>query len=390
MARTARHVCFVITSFVHYSRNLLILRELRKRKDVKLSILVGGSALINKYTSSYGSTLELLARDGFKRVHPAHFTLEGDSVAVKTKTAGLGIIECASAFGMLRPDLVMVRGDRFEVLSAVVAAAYMGIPVAHIEAGDTSGTIDESVRHAITKLSQVHFTTHQDATRRVRAMGEDPAFVFEVGSPDAEVATALARRPPRRFDINHTGSGAEVDLTQPYVMVRFHPVWSETQEQMKLQTQLLLEAVHRQGLQALWFWPNDDSGAEAIAHTLRIFNDRVPDHRIRFLRDLPPAMFISLLALARCLIGNSSAGVKECSVLGIPVVDVGGRQGARKRATNVTVVPATARALRLAITRQARAPHYPRSDLSTRRGTARTIARIAATVPLYTQKSFHD
>ena len=390
MPRTPRRICFVITSFVHYSRNLLVLRELRKRKDVQLSILVGGSALISKYTSSFGSTLELLARDGFENIHAAHFTLEGDGRAAKSKSAGLGVIECTSAFASLEPDLVMVRGDRFEVLAAVVAAAYMNIPIAHIEAGDTSGTIDESVRHAITKLSQLHFATHADAARRVRAMGENPAYVFDVGSPDAEIAAVLRKARPGGFDINATGSGATLDLGNPYVLVRFHPVWGEAPGDMASQTKLLLEAVRNTGLQAVWFWPNDDTGAEAISHTLRAFNDQTPGHRIRFMRDLPPAMFISLLAHARCLVGNSSAGVKECSVLGIPVVDVGSRQGARKRAGNVMIVAPERRALQAAIARQSQAPRFPRSSLYTRAGTARRIARIAATTRLYTQKTFHD
>ncbi|HET9602976.1 MAG TPA: UDP-N-acetylglucosamine 2-epimerase [Gemmatimonadales bacterium] len=390
MPRTPRRICFVITSFVHYSRNLLVLRELRKRKDVHLSILVGGSALIGKYTSSFGSTLELLTREGFENLHLAHFTLEGDGRAAKSKSTGLGVIECTSAFASIEPDLVMVRGDRFEVLAAVIAAAYMNIPIAHIEAGDTSGTIDESVRHAITKLSQVHFATHADAARRVRAMGENPAYVFDVGSPDAELAAVLRKVRPGAFDINETGSGATLDLGEPYLMVRFHPVWGETPGRMREQTELLLEAVQHSGLQAVWFWPNDDTGAEAISHTLRAFNDQTAEHRIRFMRDLPPAMFISLLAHARCLVGNSSAGVKECSVLGVPVVDVGSRQGARKRAGNVMVVAPKRGALQQAIAQQAQGRRFPRSGIYARTGTARRIARIAATARLYTQKAFHD
>lgn len=390
MPREPRKVCFVITSFIHYSRNLLVLRELHRRRDVSLSLLVGGSALISKYTSSYGSTLELLERDGFKDIYPTHFTLEGDGQAAKTKTAGLGIIECANAFVKIAPDVVVVRGDRFEVLSAAMAAAYLNIPVAHIEGGDVSGTIDESVRHAITKLAHLHFPTHGDAARRIRAMGENPSYVFDVGSPDVEVASSFSRRKAAGFDINETGSGAHIDLSKPYLMVRFHPVWNETRDQMVAQTSMLLEAVEGSGFQALWFWPNDDTGAEYISHTLRSFNDQVPRHHIRFLRDLPPALFVSLLARARCLIGNSSAGVKECSVLGIPVVDVGTRQGARKRAGNVTVVPCTPRSLHAAIARQSRAARYPKSTIYSKPGTARAIARIVATAPLYTQKSFHD
>jgi UDP-hydrolysing UDP-N-acetyl-D-glucosamine 2-epimerase len=385
---TKRRICFVITNFIHYSRNLLVLRELRARPDVSLTVLVGGAALLTKYTSSFGSALDLLEREGFE-TYPAHFSLEGDHLAAKTKTAGLGVIECANVFAKVRPDLVIVRGDRFEVLSAAIAAAYMNIPVAHIEGGDVSGTIDESVRHAITKLSHLHFATHDDAARRLRSMGENPKYVYTVGSPDVEIAEALAKKPVR-LDINATGSGASLDLAEPYLMVRFHPVWSESREETVGATKALLEAVGESGLQALWFWPNDDTGAESVSHTLRAFNDQVAGHRIRFMRDLPPDMFMSLLAQAACLVGNSSAGIKECSVLGVPVVDIGSRQRSRKQANNVVSSPASKRMLAKAIAKQVGAKRYPKSLIYRKSGTARTIAKVAATAPLYTQKTFHD
>src|SRR3989344_1222343 len=155
-----RKICFIITSFIHYSRNLLILDELKKRSDVDLHIIIGGTALLSKYSSKLAQVKEILIADGFKNLYEVYFNLEGDNTTIKAKTTGLGIVEFSSLFNNIKPDLVMVRGDRFEMLAGATAAAFMNIPIAHIEGGDTSGTIDESVRHAISKLSNLHFVTN--------------------------------------------------------------------------------------------------------------------------------------------------------------------------------------------------------------------------------------
>mgnify|MGYP001568888011 FL=1 len=179
-----RKVCFVITSFIHYSRNLLVLEELKKRKDVDLHIIVGGSALSSRYTSKLADVKKLLKNDGHSNVYELHFNLEGNDMIVKAKTTGLGVIEFTTLFNHIKPDVVVVRGDRFEVLAATIASAYMSISVAHIEGGDLSGSIDESVRHAITKLSHIHFATNEPAKKRILKLGEHPSSVFNFGSPD--------------------------------------------------------------------------------------------------------------------------------------------------------------------------------------------------------------
>lgn len=384
-----RRICFVMTSFIHYSRNLLILEELNKRPDVELHIIIGGAVLLSKYASKYSNIEEILKNDGFANIHEVYFNLEGSKGVTKAKTAGLGVIEFSSLYEKIKPDLVVVRGDRFEVLSAALAAAYMNIPIAHIEGGDVSGTIDESVRHAITKLAHIHFATNEPARERVLRMGEQPQYVFNFGSPEIEVAFKLANGNGNEVDLSQTGSGALLAPDANFLMVMYHPVTTEL-EKISSYTKILLEAVHGLDLPTLWFWPNYDAGAEEISHELRIFANNVSGHKIRFMRYLPPKKFLSLLKNTSCLVGNSSAGIKECSYLGIPVVNVGSRQKNRLRADNVMDVEHQVDAIREAVQKQTNVNRYPSSSLYWANDTSRKIAEILATIDLYIQKSFID
>jgi len=384
--KTKRKVCFIITSFIHYSRNILILRELQKRSDVELHVVLAGTALSSKYVSVAIGIKDRLAQEGFSHLHEMHFNLEGDNVVTKTKTTGLGIIEFSSIFERLAPDVVVVRGDRFEVLAAATAAAFMNIPLAHIEGGDLSGTIDESVRHAITKLAHIHFATNNEALLRLYRMGENPKYVFNFGSPDLEVPHALGISPP---DLSVTGSGAVLDLSKEYIIVLYHSVVSEL-DSIVPDTQHVLQAVHGLGMQTVWFWPNFDVGSEQISRQLRIFNDQIHNHKIRFMRYLHPEEWFGLLRSAKVLVGNSSAGIKECSSLGIPSVNVGSRQRGRLRAENVLDVPHERSAIARAIRKQLAHGHYRASTLYQGTETGKKIAECIATVPLYIQKVFHD
>lgn len=387
-----RKICFVITSFIHYSRNLLILEELNRRDDVELHVALGGTALLPKYTSKYAHVRDMLLSDKIERIHELYFTLEGDNRAVKAKTTGLGIVEFGTLFNASKPDLVVVRGDRFEVLAAAVAASYMNIPVAHIEGGDISGTLDESVRHAITKLSHVHIATNKDAEQRLVRLGEDPKNIFNFGSPDVEVANVFGNERDDGVDFAQTGSGMPIALDEAFLMVMYHPVWQDSIEEGRLarQTQILLDAVQASGLPAIWFWPNADVGGEEISHTLRIFRDTSKKHRIRFMRYLPPRSFVKLLGKTRVLVGNSSAGIKESSFLGIPVVNVGSRQGKRLRAENVVDVDYDHEAIVEAIRRQSDVGRFAPSHLYHGDGTGRHIAGTLATVPLSVEKIFYE
>ncbi len=383
-----RKICFVITSFIHYARNFLVLEELKNRDDVELHIIIGGTALLPEYSSSHAQVKELLESEGYENIHEAHFNLEGDSKVVKAKGAGLAAVEFSLLFNEIAPDVVVVRGDRFEVLSAATTASFMNIPVAHIEGGDVSGTLDESVRHAITKLAHIHFSTNEPAKNRIIRMGENKKYVFNFGSPDVEVVQRVAGE-NNHIDLSRTGSGASIDTEKDFLMVMYHPVTSEA-DSMGLHTKNLLEVIHEMGIPTVWFWPNVDAGAEKISHAIRFFKDSNQSHNIRFMRNLPPVEFLPLLKKTKCLIGNSSSGIKECSYIGTPVVNIGSRQSNRLRADNVVDVKEDKELIRSAIEKQMKRGLCKSSDLYYAGNTSTKIAETLAVIDLYTQKNFAD
>jgi UDP-hydrolysing UDP-N-acetyl-D-glucosamine 2-epimerase len=217
-------------------------------------------------------------------------------------------------------------------------------------------------------------------------MGENSEYVFNFGSPDLEVPEKLGTHVP---DITVTGSGASLDLSKEYIVVLYHPVASEIDDTIS-HTKIVLHAVHELGIQAVWFWPNFDVGSEQISRQLRIFNDQVQNHKIRFMRYLHPEEWFGLLRNAKALVGNSSAGIKECSLLGVPVVNIGSRQQQRLRAENVYDTGHDVAEIQNAIRRQVFHGRYVPSSLYRGESTSKNIAARIATVPLYTQRVFHE
>ena len=385
-AKPTRKVCFVITNRIHYARQQILFDQLKGDPELELQLIVGGSALLEKH----GDVMSRLGEKGFVVQEQMLNLIEGGNHAAMAKTAGLAVLELANTFQKLDPDIVLIRGDRFEQLAAAMTAAYLNKTVAHIEGGDVTGTIDESVRHAITKLAHIHFVTNDDSHRRVLQMGEHPEYVFNVGSPDIEFAAHVERR-IRPESVNALGVGGAIDFSKPYVMVIQHPVTSEADNMGNvLQT---LQAVSDLGMQALWFWPNPDAGTDDISGGIRRFREKVPTPHIRFVIDLDPWDFITLLKGARCLIGNSSSGLKEASFFGVPVVNIGTRQQGRfghLRGGNVRDVGYDTPAVKQAIREQmAHGPYAPHLAFY-KPETSKRIRSILKSVPLYTQKRFHD
>lgn len=385
-----RKVCFVITNRVHYARQKLLLQNLKKHPRLDLQIVVGGSALLSRHSD----TLSLLEQDGFAPAEKLYMVIEGGDNIAMAKTTGLAILEFTNTFQKLDPDIVLIRGDRYEMLAAATAAAYLNKTVAHIEGGEVTGTIDESVRHAITKLSHLHFVTNEEAHRRVVQMGENPAYVFLVGSPDIEHAAHFTRftRPGVRKDfwkkLNRRGTGPELDFTKGYLTVIYHPVTTEArQDRIVLK---LLEIISESGQPAVWFWPNIDAGTDEVSKAIRKFRESNNPVNLRFVRDIPPDDFSVLLKKTLCLIGNSSAGIKECSFFGVPAVNVGTRQNGRLRGGNVVDVGYSGKEIKKAIQHQLKVGRYPVSDIYYRPKVSEKIAEILSAVPLYIQKRFHD
>lgn len=332
--------------------------------------------------------LPAMVKAGFTVTESLYNVIEGGSHVTMAKTAGLTALEFANSLHKLNPDIVLIRGDRFEQLAMAMVAAYMNKTIAHIEGGDITGTIDESVRHAITKLAHVHFVTNEDAKRRVIQMGEDPKSVFNVGSPDVEFA-AHSNKNLRQGPINSMGTGHKLDFKKPYIMVMYHPV--TTEKNNRGDTDALLEAVDNLNYQAIWFWPNHDAGTGEISKAIRVYreNGKLKNDKIRFVTDVTPDDFISLLRSAKAMVGNSSAGIKECSYLGVPVVNIGSRQNGRLRGRNVLDVSADFSKIKNAMRRQLDHGAYKSDKIYYNPGTSDKIVKILENVKLASQKKFY-
>jgi len=381
-----RRICFPITSRAYYGRSQILLRKLQQHPGIDLEVMLGGSILLDKYSHHIADDI---ASAGFTIAASLLNVIEGGNHVAMAKTACLTALEFTNGLHAIDPDVVVICGDRFEQLAIAMSAAYLNTTIAHIEGGDRSGNIDESVRHAITKLAHIHFVTNDDAHRRVLAMGEDPNYVFNTGSLDVELASQIDRVVTSE-QVNACGVGHDIDVTKPFLMVVQHPVTSETDNRQHLET--TMRAIGALGLQTIWFWPNPDAGTAEMAEAIRHFREHpeAATAKTRFITNVAADEFVAMLKAAACLVGNSSAGIKECSYLGTPVVNIGRRQQGRLTADNVAHVAHEIEAVRAAVDRQVRHGRYPASHLYYRPDASQQMTDRLADAELYTQKRFFD
>jgi UDP-hydrolysing UDP-N-acetyl-D-glucosamine 2-epimerase len=348
MSDQRRKVCVVVTARPSYSRIKTALAAIQDHPGLELQLVVAASALLERY----GTAVRTIEADGFDIAARVYMVLEGENLAAMAKTTGLGLLELATVFDNLKPDVVVTVADRYETLSTAVAASYMNIPVAHVQGGEVTGSIDEKVRHAVTKLADLHFVSTDKAAERVIRMGEEPAKVFVTGCPSIDLAVEVMQRPEMDFDpfSKYGGVGASVDLSGGYLVVLQHPVTTEYEEarEQALET---LHAVTEIGLPALWFWPNVDAGSDGTSNAIRSFREQNSPRNIHFFKNMEPTDFLRLLVGSRCLVGNSSVGIRECSYLGVPTVNIGSRQSGRERGRNVIDVDHRRKAIVEAIRR---------------------------------------
>jgi UDP-hydrolysing UDP-N-acetyl-D-glucosamine 2-epimerase len=338
-----------------------VIRLLQVSPDVDLQLVLGGMVLLEKY-GCIGGVLE---EQGIPVTRTIQFVVEGETLATMSKSAGLAVTEFSTAFEDLRPDLVVVIADRFECLPIAMAAAYMNIPVAHVEGGEVSGSIDESIRHAITKLAHLHFAASAEAANRIQRMGEDPASIFAVGSTSLDVIRQLdlGNLEPVRRHQHDAGTGAMIELRRgEYLVVNQHPVTTEYAENLAniSETIAAIEELH---LPTVWVMPNMDAGSDGINTGIRQFREAAKPDYVHFFNSVPIELYAPLLANAACLLGNSSSGIREAAFLGTPTVNVGSRQHGRQRGPNVVDVGYDRRAIVEAVRKQIAHGKYPPSHL---------------------------
>jgi UDP-hydrolysing UDP-N-acetyl-D-glucosamine 2-epimerase len=381
-----RRICFPITSRAYYGRSQLLIRKLHQHPSIDLELMLGGSILLDKYSRHVADDIK---EGGFTISASLFNVIEGGNHVAMAKTACLTALEVTNSLYTADPDVVVVCGDRFEQLAIAMAAAYLNKTIAHIEGGDLTGSIDESVRHAITKLAHIHFVTNDDARRRVLAMGENPAYVFNTGSLDVERA-ACVEADITSEELSGYGVGHDVDVTRPFLTVIQHPVTTESSNRQHLET--TFRALAALEMPIVWFWPNPDAGTGEMAETLRHLREHheAATEHMRFITNVPADQFIALLKRTSCVVGNSSAGIKECSFLGTPVVDIGGRQQGRLSAENVIRTSYDADSVRAAVKQQLAHGRYAASHIYFKPNASQSMVDVLTGVELYTQKRFHE
>lgn len=321
-----RKIAVVTGSRAEYGLLYWILHDLQLDPEIELQLIVTGMHL----APEFGSTVREIQRDGFPITRRVEMLLSGDTPGAVAKSIGLGVIGFSDALEQLRPDLLLVLGDRFEILAAVQAAMVHNVPIVHIAGGDTTeGAFDEGIRHAITKMSHLHLVTTPSAAQRVRQMGESPAHVHVVGSPGLD---HLRRRPLLERSALESELGAP--LGERNLLITFHPVTLEPGEGLRQQEELLRAVERLPADVSCWFTlPNADTGGRGLAQALTSWAKGRPGVHVH--ASLGQLRYLSLMNQVDMVVGNSSSGLYEAPSFAIPTVNIGDRQRGRLAAPSV-------------------------------------------------------
>jgi UDP-hydrolysing UDP-N-acetyl-D-glucosamine 2-epimerase len=329
-----KNICVVIGSRANYSSIKSAMTAIKNNPKLTLQVVATASSLLDRY----GSVVELIRNDGFEINEEIFTLLEGENPLTMAKTTGLGLIELSTVFNRLKPNFVITVGDRFETMATTLAATYMNIPLVHTMGGEVTGTIDESIRHAITKFAHIHFPASKDAFNRIIKLGENIENVFMVGCPRIDLVAEILQNDPGALNIEPDlflgGVGEKLDLSKDFVLVSQHPVTTEYGEGEN-QIFSTLNAINNLNIQAIVLWPNSDAGSEDIAKGIRKWREKNIGKKMHFFKNLPIDTYVRLMKRTKCLVGNSSSGIREGAFIGTPCVNIGTRQNRRERGVNV-------------------------------------------------------
>jgi GDP/UDP-N,N'-diacetylbacillosamine 2-epimerase (hydrolysing) len=383
-----RTICVVTGSRAEYGLLHRIMRHLAVDPSVDLQVIATGMHL----SSEFGNTWKQIEADGFQIDRQVEMLLSSDTPRSMAKSTGIGLSGMADALHDLAPDLLLVLGDRFEILSAAAAAALMRIPIAHVHGGETTeGAIDDSLRHAITKLSHLHFTSTEPYRQRVLQMGESPDRVFCFGAPgiDSIVSLPLMSREELAASIGF-------DLGKNFLLITYHPVTlgdAPTSDELDE----LLAALEELPEDLRWIitMPNADAGGRALAEQIRGFVQRHP-HRAAAYTSLGQLRYLSAIKHCIAVVGNSSSGIIEAPAFGVGIVNIGDRQKGRVQAASVINCGPERQAIASALL-HAVSPDYQQAASTVANpygsaGASERIARTVATFPLadLARKPFQD
>jgi UDP-N-acetylglucosamine 2-epimerase (non-hydrolysing)/GDP/UDP-N,N'-diacetylbacillosamine 2-epimerase (hydrolysing) len=319
-----RRIAVVTGTRAEYGILLPVLKAIKTKPGLELALVVTGMHLSHEF----GYTINEIKSDGFRIDAKVPILSKSDTLAAMAKSVGLGIIGMSRTWERLRPDIILVLGDRVEPLAAAIAGAYMNIPVAHIHGGDAcaGGNIDDSNRYAITKFAHVHFPATSKSAERIIKMGEEEWRVHQVGSPALDVILSEPL-----ISAEHLAESFNLDLSQPLILLVQHPVTTQVDEASQ-QMRETLEATKEIGYPTVLIYPNSDAGGRRMIEVIKEY-ERYPF--IKTFESLPRKEYLSLVKAASVMVGNSSSGIIDAPSLGLPAVNIGIRQEGRERGRNV-------------------------------------------------------
>jgi UDP-hydrolysing UDP-N-acetyl-D-glucosamine 2-epimerase len=326
-----RRICIVVASRANYGRVKYLMRAVQSHPDLHLQVIVGASILLERF----GKAINVIKADGFTPDRSIHYVIEGETLVTQAKSTGLGIVELSSAFEDLQPDMVVTVADRFETMATAIAASYLNIPLVHLQGGEVSGNIDDRVRHAITKLADLHFVASELSAQRVVSMGENPRYVFNYGCPAMDILANEDLSISNEQMSRYLGVGRPIDWSKPYVLMIQHPVTTSYGHGYEEVSQTLLALKSLPDLQKVVLWPNIDAGSDDVSKGIRHFREFNANQPIYYYKNFSPEDYARVLNNALCCVGNSSSFIREAAYLGVPSVIVGDRQQGREHGRNV-------------------------------------------------------
>jgi UDP-hydrolysing UDP-N-acetyl-D-glucosamine 2-epimerase len=378
-----RKICVVIGSRANYGRIKSVCKAINEHPDLELQLIAGASALLYRF----GQVIDIIRRDGFDVHATVYSIVEGENLTTMAKSTGLAIIELATLFENLRPDVVLTVADRFETLATAVASSYMNVPLAHTQGGEITGSIDENVRHAITKLAHIHFPATRLSAERLIRMGEDPETVYLTGCPSLDIILETDLSAVGRLG-NYGGVGLPIDIGRPYLVVLQHPVTTEYGDGLS-QVRETLQAIKEMNMQTVWLWPNVDAGSDDISKGMRMFREHNRDVPVHFYRNFTVEDYLILIKNCSCMIGNSSSAIREGAFLGVPAVNIGTRQQGRERGENVIDVDYRSSMIVSAVRKQLAHGPYPSNHMYGDGKAGQKIADVLSKAKFNIQKKFY-
>jgi UDP-hydrolysing UDP-N-acetyl-D-glucosamine 2-epimerase len=324
-----RKILVVVASRANWGRLKSVCKAIDEHPQLELQLIVGASALLDKY-----GCVDIIEKD-FTIDEKIYTVVEGATPGCMSRTTGYFMAQLSQSFERLKPDIVFCHADRYEMLAVAATAAYMNIPLVHSQGGEVTGSIDDKVRNAITNLADIHFPATEQSKQRIIDMGISPDTVFNVGCPSIDIIPKDLTI-TEDFNAKYGGVGKPIDLSQPYLVVCQHPVTTEYGEGFK-QINETLKAIKALNMPTVWLWPNVDAGTDDISKGLRMAREQSLDN-VHFFKNLSPEDFYKLIYNCKCLIGNTSSGIRESNYLGVPFVCVGSRQNQREHGLNATFV----------------------------------------------------